>query len=117
MDTDQLAANKEVVRRLYRDLFTRGRLELTDELMSEDYVNHDPPAGRGNTREDVRATAASFHDRLVGLTASIHRIAAEGDLVAVQGTINGTAPSGERTQIRMSEFFRLENGRIAERWS
>ena len=83
--------------------------------MSEDYVNHDPPAGRGHTREDVRAAAACFHDRLADLSARLDRIAAEGDLVAVQGTINGVAPSGERTRIRMSEFFRLENGRIAER--
>lgn len=117
MGTGELAVNKEVVRRLYEDLFTRGRLELTGELMSEDYVNHDPPHGRGHTREDVRATVASFHDGLAGLTARIDRIAAEGDLVAVQGTINGVAPSGERTRIAMSEFFRLENGRIAERWS
>jgi predicted SnoaL-like aldol condensation-catalyzing enzyme len=94
--TGKLAVNKEVVRRLYEDLFTRGRLELTGELMSEDYVNHDPPPGRGPP-EDVRATVASFHDRLVGLNARIDRIAAEGDLMAVQGTINGAAPSGERT--------------------
>jgi hypothetical protein len=43
-------------------LFARGRLEPARDLMTEDQVNHDPPPGRGPTREDVRATA-----RLAGI--------------------------------------------------
>jgi ketosteroid isomerase-like protein len=85
--------------------------------MTEGYVNHDPATGRGHTREDVRAAAASLHEDLADLAATIDRIVADGDLVAVQGTITGTATSGERSEIRVSEFFRLENGRIAERWA
>jgi len=98
-------------------IFVRGQLEISDVLMSEDHVNHDPVPGRGPTREHVPETAASLHDQLVEISAQIDRIACEGDLVAVQGSIIGVSYTGERTQIKMSEFFRLENGRIAERWS
>ncbi len=67
MGTDTLAANKEVVRRLYQEFFTHGRLELADELMSVDYLNHDPPAGSDPTREDVTATAARLREQLGNL--------------------------------------------------
>ena len=42
MSNDALSANRETVRRLYEDLFVRGQAEISDVLMSEDYVNHDP---------------------------------------------------------------------------
>lgn len=99
-----------------QDFFTRGRVELAEELMPGGYVNHDPPAGRGRTREDVTVTAARFHQQLGDFAATIDRIIAQGDLVAVHGTISWVTQSGEHTQIRLAEFFRVDNGRGAERW-
>lgn len=107
---------KEIVRRLYEDLFSHGQLDVVDQIMTEDYVNHDPPSGHGSTRDDLVATAASLRERLEDLTARIDRIIAEDDLVAVQGIITATTSTGELTEIPMSEFFRLKDGRIAERW-
>jgi predicted SnoaL-like aldol condensation-catalyzing enzyme len=43
-------------------------------------------------------------------------VAADGDLVAVQGTLSGGDGSGTVTELRMSEFFRCRAGRISERW-
>ncbi len=50
------------------------------------------------------------------ISPTIDRIIAEDDLVALQGTISGVTLSGEHTRIRLAEFFRVHNGRIAERW-
>jgi hypothetical protein len=50
--------HKELIRRLYDEVFTAGRMEVVDELMTDDYVNHDPPPGAGHTREDVKGIAA-----------------------------------------------------------
>jgi predicted SnoaL-like aldol condensation-catalyzing enzyme len=105
--------HKELVRRLYDEVFSAGRLEVVDELMSDDYVNHDPPPGAGHTREDVKGIAAAFRQRIPGFRARVERIIAEDDLVAVQGLISG---SDESAKIKLGEFFRIEQGRIAERW-
>ena len=113
---DRLDANKRAVRRLYAELFTGGQLELAEELMTEDYMNHDPPPGTGHTRGDVKAVAAGIRQRLADFAARIERMAAEGDLVAVQGTLTGTDASGARTELRLCEFFRCQDGRSAERW-
>ncbi|MBV8944443.1 MAG: nuclear transport factor 2 family protein [Solirubrobacterales bacterium] len=111
--TDRLKANRELVRRLYEEVFSAGRLDVVDELMTDDYVNHDPPPGAGHTREDVKVIATGFRERIPGFRARVDRIVAEGDFVAVQGTASGSAASPE---IKLGEFFRIERGRIAERW-
>jgi predicted SnoaL-like aldol condensation-catalyzing enzyme len=113
---DRLDANKRAVRRLYEELFTGGQLDLAEELMTKGYLNHDPPPGTGHTRGDVKAAAAGLRQRLAGFAARIERIAAEGGLVAVRGTLTGTDASGARTELRLSWFFRCRDGRIAERW-
>ena len=109
----KLGENRNLVRRLYEEVFSAGRLEVVDEILTEDYVNHDPPPGAGRTRADVKGIAGGFRERIPGFRAQIDRIAAEGDLVAVQGVISGSAGAPE---IKLGEFFRIENGRIAERW-
>jgi predicted SnoaL-like aldol condensation-catalyzing enzyme len=105
--------HKELIRRLYDEVFTAGRMEVVDELMTDDYVNHDPPPGAGHTREDVKGIAAAFRKRIPGFRAQVDRIVAEDDLVAVQGSASG---SDGAAPIKLGEFFRIENGRIAERW-
>ena len=111
--SEPVVDHKELVRRLYEDVFSAGRLEVVDELMTPNYVNHDPPPGAGHTREDVKGIAAGFRRRIPGFQARVERIVAEGDLVAVQGTAAG---SGGTPEIKLGEFFRIEDGRIAERW-
>jgi predicted SnoaL-like aldol condensation-catalyzing enzyme len=55
--------NKRTVTRLYEELFGAGRLELADELMAVDYVNHKDAPGAGIGRDGVRAAVAGLHQR------------------------------------------------------
>ena len=53
--SDQLAANKELVRRLVEEGFNAGRPDVVDELVSSDVVTHNPiildaPTGPGSVR-------------------------------------------------------------------
>ena len=36
------AENKAVVRRLFQEVWNRGNLEVADEILAPDYVNHTP---------------------------------------------------------------------------
>lgn len=110
--SDELAHNKQLVARLYDEVFGQGRLDVADELLSEDYVNRDPLPGMGVAREDLKAIAAQLRAGAPRFVARIERIVAEGDLVAVQATLGGA----DGTRVKLGEFFRVEAGRIAERW-
>lgn len=114
--TEATAAHKDVIRRLYEEFFTDGNVEVADELMTEDYVNHAPPPGVGPSREDLKGAVVQFHQTLSGFRAELIRTVAEDDLVATQGVFRGVAASGETTTINIIDLFRFKHGRIAERW-
>src|SRR5207247_11214016 len=68
--------NKQAVARLF-EAFRAGDVEAFDELIVEDCVQHNPQAGNG--LEAVKDVFAP-----VGLVdVEVHRVIAEGDLVAV----------------------------------
>jgi predicted SnoaL-like aldol condensation-catalyzing enzyme len=45
-------ANKQILRRFFEELFNTGNLSIADEIVADNYVNHnnipgEPPAGQG----------------------------------------------------------------------
>ena len=68
--------NRQVVKRLF-DAFRAGDTEAFDELIAEDYVQHNPQAGNG--LEAVK----EFFAPVGPVDVEVHRAIAEGDLVAV----------------------------------
>jgi len=117
--------NKQVVRRFYDEVMGEGRVDVLDEVMVEDFVDHgealfDSPHGRDTLRQGIEAT----HEILPGLHVSLHEMVAEGDLVGVRGTMRcrhagaffGVAGTGHELSWEGIAVFRLAEGRIAERW-
>ena len=117
--------NKAIVRRFYDEVMGQGRVEVLDEIMVEDFVDHgealfDSPRGRETLRQGIAGT----HEILAGLHVELHEIIAEGDLVGVHGTMRcrhagaflGVNPTGHELSWQGLAIFRIENGRIAERW-
>ena len=63
--TDQLEANKALVRRLYEEGFNQGNLDVVDELVAPDVVTHDPiildaPAGPDSIRGGIEMIRKAF---------------------------------------------------------
>lgn len=119
--------NKEIVERGSFDVYEKGDLELIDELVSEDYVLHDPNwpeeiRGRDGFRESVE----TIRNALPDLSVAIEHVVAEGDLVAVHYTFRGThegpipelglEPTGEEVEVVGMELDRIEDGKLAETW-
>lgn len=51
--------NKAVVRRMLDELFNKGNLDLTDELIASDFVAHDPAMPEDmHGPEELRSTSA-----------------------------------------------------------
>lgn len=126
------AANKELVRRHFEELFNRRNLAVTEELLADDYLEHAVApfgqAGPGRVIGPVamRQTAEWLLAQFPDLHMTIEAIIAEGDTVAVRvfstgtnlGPLNGVVPpTGRRFAARQSHWFRVADGKLAEHWA
>ena len=117
--------NKNVVRRLFEEVWNKGNLQVTDELFTPNYTHHDastPDVGRGPESEKKRATLyrAAFPD----FRLTIEDLIAEGETVMARwscrgthkGDLSGHAPTGKQITISGVSIARFANGKMAEGW-
>ena len=117
--------NKALVQRAV-DAFNQGDWTAVDQLFAPSYVDHDPsraglPPGPEGVKQAWRMFRAAFPD----LTATIEDMIAEGDTVAVRGTVYGThqgellgiPPTGKPVTVTLIDINRFEDGKLVERWA
>jgi steroid delta-isomerase-like uncharacterized protein len=115
--------NKKVVQRFWKAWEEEDFVDLIDELLAPDYVNHSPgmpdqPTGP----EGVKAVVGMFRSGMPDLRVTIDDMIAEGDKVATRYTIEGThegelygvPPTGRRLSIESMIVERVSGGQIEE---
>ena len=95
--------NKQTVARLF-DAFRAGDVDAFDELIVDDYVQHNPQAGNGlQAVKDFFAPAGP-------VDVDVHRVLVDGDLVAVHAHY-------KPWNMAAVDIFRLnDDGKIVEHW-
>ena len=95
--------NKQTVARVF-DAFRGGDVDAFDDLIAEDYVQHNPQADNG-----LQAVKAFFAP--VGpVDVDVHRVIAEGDLVAAHSHYKTFNMAGV-------DIWRFnDDGKIIEHW-
>lgn len=115
--------NKELVRRLYATLMATGDTETADEILAENYVDHDIPGPFPGDREGLKQAVIGVRAAFPDVQPELFEILAEDDLVAVRveagGTHTGEAfmgvpPSGATIRWKEMHVFRCRDGRIVE---
>ena len=86
MNSEVIEQNKALYRQFLQQVFNEGKLEMVDELLSPDYVLHDPQPGTPPGREAVKHIATTFRNGLPDLTIAIDDLVAVGDKVCVRAT-------------------------------
>ena len=121
MSTDE---NKRLVRRFYEEI-DAGNLDAMDELVAEDYVDHfPPPFPLPPGREGLKQAFRLFWDATPGVHVIEDQIA-EGDKVVTRLTARGVREgdlpripaTGKPIEMTATVIHRIENGRLAEKWS
>jgi steroid delta-isomerase-like uncharacterized protein len=118
-----MASDTDIVRRLTDEVFIGGSFDSWDDLVADDFVDHDPMAGLPPTKEGQRQIAemvvATFADRKI---EAEYLETTDGNIVENwvftgrhTGEAMGIPPSGNEVQIRGIEIWRCADGRIAER--
>ena len=117
--------NGEVlVRRYFEEALNPGSFDQLDDLLTDDFVDHEELRGIPPTRDGLkqkytmlRAGFPDFGFTIEDLFTARDRVAAR---VTVTGTHNGDfmgrPPTGQRFAVTSVGIFRIANGRIAEHW-
>jgi predicted ester cyclase len=117
--------NKAIVRRFYEEI-DKGNFDVFDEIVAEDYIDHNPPPipGLAQGRKGLRQASDIFWKATPGYHKIEDQIA-EGDKVVTRltayGKHEGDLPGAPRTgnEMKMSSItiHRIEKGKLAEKWS
>jgi predicted ester cyclase len=118
-------SNKALVRRFYEEI-DKGNIGVLDEVVAEDYLDHNPPPfpGLASGREGLKQAFRMFQDATPGYHQIEDQIA-EGDRVVTRltsiGKHEGNLPGAPRTgnDLKMTSItiHRIANGRLVEKWS
>jgi steroid delta-isomerase-like uncharacterized protein len=116
--------NKAIVRRFW-GVWEEGNIDLVDELLAPDYINHTPASPDQPTGpEGVKGVVAMFRSAIPDLRVVVEDMIAEGDKVVVRYTLEGThegelfgvPPTGQRLNIKSIAVERVSDGKIREHW-
>jgi steroid delta-isomerase-like uncharacterized protein len=118
-------ASKVVMRRYFEEIWNERKLELLDELIAADYVNHaspDPslPSGAAGLKPVFASVLQTFPD----IRFSIDDVVAEGEKVVTRwsmratqrGEVMGMPGSGKQVTLSGISIDRIVDGKIVEHW-
>lgn len=117
--------NKTVVEEFIQALFTKNDLSAVERYLADNFVAHDPPmAGLSGDAAGFRDAAAMIRAAFPDWRSDVHLLVAEGDYVVERFTASGThrgefmgaAPTNRRVAMPGINIFRVEDGKIVERW-
>ena len=117
--------NKAIIRRFFEEFANKGDESVVDKLIGEDIVDHNPqdpniPPGAEGVKQLFAGRRMAFPDMRV----TVEDLVAEGDKVVLRSTVTGThkgefmgiPPTGNSFSFGNIAIFRIEDGKIVERW-
>lgn len=118
-------ANKALILRLWEKLYNEGDLSIVDEIVADDYLNHNLLPGQASGAEGVKRFVTNMHRAFPDLRFTVERMMATEDMVVSrwivtgthQGEFLGAPPSGRRMSTTGMTMHRIENGIIVEGWN
>jgi predicted ester cyclase len=117
---------KQISVRMPLEVFNQGKLEVVDEIVHPEFVDHGPRPLPGMTpdREGIKAIARVVRHEFPDQTNTVNNVIAEGDLVALhvttkatmRGEFAGMPPSGKQATWDAIHITRFRDGKLAEHW-
>jgi predicted ester cyclase len=115
-------ANVAIVRRLIEEGFSKGNLEVVEELISPDCVEHQ--RGNGPGVDGARRVVSTLHSWFSDFRLEIQDLVAHDDTVWIRNRATGTntghfmgfEPTKKQIDITVFDLVRIEDGRIVEHW-
>lgn len=108
-EKNKIEANKKMVVEFYQELLGNKNLDVINQYIKEDYIQHNPMAADG--REALKEVFSRWFKDAKPEKIDFRHIIAEDDLVVlhIKGKL-GNKP------VAIMDIFRIEDGKIAEHW-
>lgn len=116
---------EKIIQRYFGEVWNQGDLDVLDEIIAPDYVNHspstpNPPTGPVGLKPIVAAMRTAFPD----LHYEVHDLVVDEGKVAVRCTMTGThqgdffgiPPTGQAVQVSQFQIEYIRDGQIVQHW-
>jgi steroid delta-isomerase-like uncharacterized protein len=120
-----LVRHKQLVEEHYAAFWSDASDETLAAQVAPDFVDHATPPGTPPGPGPVLAWRKAMRTAFPDMQVTVADAVAEGDRVAVRaiwrgthrGPFQGLAPTGRTVTFEGMVFWRVKNGRLAERWA
>ncbi len=122
---DKIRLNKTVIKRYFEEVWNQGKLEVLDEIIAPNYINHspgmpNPVPGPEGLKPIISALRKAFPD----LCFTIENMVISETQVAIHCTMHGThkgdlfglAATGRKIKVNQMQIERIINGKLVEHW-
>jgi steroid delta-isomerase-like uncharacterized protein len=115
--------NKEIAKRAFEEILSRGHYELAQQLYARDFVNHGIHSNA--TFEQDQTALKGWHAAFPDVVITPEKLIAEDDLVTIYwiargtntGTGNGLPATGKKAELAGITIWRIIDRKIKEEWS
>jgi predicted ester cyclase len=116
---------RNVLKRISGEIFGQGRVDVIDELIAPDFVDHDPLPGISPDRDGLRDLVHLFQTSFPGIKIEVLHLVVEGDKAVDHirfsgthaGDFMGIPPTGKQIDTAAIVISRVgPDARVAERW-
>ena len=119
-----MADLKALMKRFNDEVMSQGKMDVIDELVSEDIVEHAAPPGVPPNRDGVKMFVKTFRDAFPDMKATTVAVVVEGDEAWMQSTITGThkgefigmAPTNKKFEITAFDRVKFKDDKAVEHW-
>jgi predicted ester cyclase len=124
MTEEIAAANKQLVRRFYKEVYVNWNMAVADDVVSPQFISHDWPDGGPTGPKAFREYYSAIRAALPDARYEVDDLIAEGDKVVVRwrllgthkGAFRGIAPTGRPFTLKGIAIYRVQDSKLVERW-
>jgi steroid delta-isomerase-like uncharacterized protein len=116
---------RRLITRYFDEVWNQGHLDALDELLTPDYLNHNPstpnpPRGPGGLKPIVAAmrdAVPDLHYHILDMVVAADKVAVFVHVTGTQtGPLFGLPATGKRIDVRQMQIEWLKDGRIWQHW-
>lgn len=117
--------NKSASVKINQEAWSKGNLSIIDEIVSDDYVYHEPYAGEIHGQEGLKHLVNMYRTGYPDLMFTVEDVIAEGNKVVIRWSCAGThkaelmgiPATGKRTDTKGINIIRFKDGMVVEEWT
>lgn len=115
---------KVLAMRFFDEVVNNGNLDIIDELVDEDFVDHEGLPGMPAGREGQRAMWTMSREAFPNMRFAVEDMLQEGDKVVARLTITGThkgeflglPASNKDISVQAIDIFQYRDGKLVAHW-